>query len=121
MLRFRAPLYVVAALVLAGCGEQVNAGTVVDKDFEPAHEETYYQQVQTGQVCSGQPPICTPIYTQIPVTSWQPDEWRLRIEGCKAKKDDFERRDCEKKDRRWVTVGENTHDRTKVGGWFEAR
>jgi hypothetical protein len=115
-------LTLIAALVLSGCGNKVNAGEVVERKFIPAHQETWYQQVQVGQTCAGgNPPICTPIYTQVPHTSWEPDEWRIRIRGCKAEEGDFERRTCKDLDRRWVTVSERTYETTKVGDWFEVR
>ena len=123
MFRFLSALILtlIAALVLTGCGDQVNAGEVIERKFIPAHEESWPQQVQTGQVCSGNPPVCTPIYTTIWNESWEPDEWRVRIKGCKAEEGDFERRSCEDLDRRWVTVSERTYEATKVGDWFEVR
>lgn len=121
----RLALIALAAVVLVGCGNKVNVGEVVDRDFEPAHEETYFTQVQTGQSCysSGNPPVqhCTPIYMQVPHQRWEPDRWRIRIKGCKAEEGDFERHECDEKDRRWVTVDRDTYESVRNGDWYEVR
>lgn len=121
MIRFRVLIYLAAGLVLVGCGDQVNVGTVVEREYIAAHDEMYFVQQYSGQTCSGQPPVCTPTYIQVPQWHWVGDEWRVRIEGCKAKEDDFEKRTCEETDRRWVNVSEKQYDETQVGDWLEVR
>lgn len=74
-------------LVLTACGEKVESGEVIDKQFVAAHQTTEYNQVYLGNICSGSgtSQICTPNYTYIPYQQHHPDAWFLKLKNQEGK------------------------------------
>lgn len=106
---FLAAVFVV--LLLAGCGPQ--SGTVVDKHFEPAHDETRFRQQWAGETCSGTGTtrICTPLYIQVPYIEHVPDRWSFTLRNCGADQDV-----CQQGK---VGVSQQVYDSTDKGDWYE--
>lgn len=73
----------------AGCGDELDHGTVTGKKYEPERTYTQFFPIQTGQSCtrSGNSTICTPIYSQFPYTVHDGEDYilELRDENKKGK------------------------------------
>lgn len=110
-MRFLALVLVV--LVGAGCAPAITAGKVVEKEFKPAHDTTWYMPVRVGETCSGfdEYRICTPIYTYIPMTTHHPDAWYLTFEGTNS--------DSEEVHQRTVQISESVYSAIEKGDWYE--
>jgi hypothetical protein len=96
-------LILTLVLALTGCGG-IDAGTVERKEHQP--EDTYFMMmpIQTGQICSGNPPICTPIMGMFPFWIYDDEDFVLHLrDGDKTGK---------------VTVDRATYDATAVGSEF---
>lgn len=106
--------WLVILILLTGCGP--SSGTVTAKDFEPAHNEQYLQQVYMGETCTGGygsvPRTCSPNYMWMPATRHVADRWSLRIESCS---DADPEKDCA---RGTVTVTEALFNAIKVGDFY---
>lgn len=70
---------VIGAFIFTSLGDPFEPyGTVIGKDFAPAHEETYTRQAGSSCIPTGKgQSVCTPIYVQD--TRWVPDRWRVRL------------------------------------------
>lgn len=91
-------------LVLTGCGD-MEAGEVTRKEYQP--ERTYFMMlpVQTGQICSGNPPTCVPIMGMFPFWIRDDEDWVLHLrDGDKTGK---------------ANVSQNTYDGLDVGEWYD--
>jgi hypothetical protein len=102
-MRLIVALVVVLALVVVGCGG-IESGTVEKKSYEP--ENTYFMMlpIQTGQICSGNPSICTPIMSMFPFWIHDDEDYVLHL------------RDGEKTGK--VTVSQQTYEATAIGSEF---
>ena len=104
-----------AAIVLLLTGCAPSSGTVTAKDFEPAHDEQYLQQVYMGETCTGGygsvPRTCSPNYMWMPATRHVADHWSLKLEHCS----DADPSDCQ---RGSVSVTEAIFDALEVGDFY---
>jgi hypothetical protein len=93
-------LFLLAGFFGAGCGG-IDSGTVVRHEHQP--ENTYFMMmpIQTGSVCSGNPPTCTPIYGMFPFWIHDDEDFVLHL------------RDGDKKGS--VTVSREVYEATKDG------
>jgi hypothetical protein len=108
-------------LVVAGIAYQiehtVNAGPVVDRDFEPAHYEDYQSYEPWYESCdtdSDGDISCHMNYHFVTRTRWVNDDWSVLVEGhCKT--DDGVNMKC---DRTWHDVSHGEYDRLQLGEWY---
>jgi hypothetical protein len=107
-------LLLVGLILLAGCG--ASSGTVTAKDFAPAHDEQYIQQIYMGETCTGGygsvPRTCSPNYMWMPATRHVADHWSLKLEQCSDANPDA---DCE---HGTVTVTEAVFNAIEVGDFY---
>lgn len=91
--RWRRALAALAVVVaVAGCGGP-DHGTVVDKRFIPAHEDTWIWCHAVGKVT-----VCQPM------TNYYDNEWDLLLRLGD--------------DQGWVEVSQSTYDHTQVGDYY---
>lgn len=104
-------LLLLVSLLLVACGPLLVDGNVIDKKFEPAHEEHYTTSVYIGDTCYGTYPneICTANYVHIPQTRFVPDKWTVKFQKC----DNGE--NCRD---RTFEVAKETYDTTSIGQYF---
>jgi hypothetical protein len=105
---------------------QVREGKVVERQFSPAHDYTYFVQVYSGETCitigsgTSKSQSCTPHYTMVPMTGHVPDRYYLIVRGCPRRKGDSPIDYCQKPRKRKVQVPLTTYDGTRVGAtWTE--
>lgn len=81
-----------AALALAGCGGDITEGKVVERKVEPEKSYVVIIPIKTGDICTsskvGSSTIrtCTPIYTYLPYTHYDDQDWVLKLEDCSQDK-----------------------------------
>lgn len=83
-------------LLIAGCGPFITEGTVVNKNYYPAHDEE--DTMEVGDIT-------------IPITNHIPDRWTITFEKLV---DD----NTGKRARRTIFVTEKIHDKFNVGDYI---
>lgn len=85
----------VIAIALIACAP--SQGTVIAKDFEPAHTELRMQYMRIGDTTM-----------MIPVQDYYPDYWSVRLRNCTQES---------KCKTGWRQVTQDSYDRINVGDW----
>lgn len=120
----RTTIIILVGLLLAGCGTSMYEGEVINKRFEPAHDESSVERVYVGQSCTGgygsQPQTCSPNYIWVPTTEHIPDAWFLHVEGCEREEesDPFKSNDCKERSRSWWEVSQSEYEAAYRGAWY---
>lgn len=96
-------LFLLAGFFGAGCGG-IDSGTVVKHEYQPEHTYFMMMPIQTGSICSGNPPTCTPIYGMFPFWIHDDEDYVLHL------------RDGDKKGS--VTVSREVYEATKDGDHY---
>lgn len=108
------------ALMTTGCSSepQIKTGTVIEREFSPAHSYLYMQPIP-HQICTeeeepeGSEEIseeeCTTSYTYIPITEYTSDEWDIVIKNCAVK---TKKGACAE---RTLDVSQATYDGLRIG------
>jgi hypothetical protein len=117
------------AFGLAGCGGGVtiHEGTVTDRVYDPAHEESYLAQQYAGEDCTysnaTKAESCTPRYIWVTRYRWVDDSWSLKVVNCHVR--DKNGNDILKKDgtpkcfKRWYDVDQTTYHNYPKGKWYK--
>lgn len=92
---------IVCALLLSACAEPITEGTIYDKEFTPAHVETYI--FPQSMYINGHVTIIN-----IPRTSYKNDEYVLYI--CNMVDDD--------RKTNAFKVSKDVYDSYEIGDWF---
>jgi hypothetical protein len=96
-------------LLIAACGNSISQGKVIAKGHEDASTSMMMMPIMTGQVCSGSgttysPRVCTPIYTYIPYTVYDDEDWKLELVNGKH--------------HGWLYVSQSVYDTVTVGEFY---
>lgn len=87
------------AFSLCSCGEKISEGTIYEKEFEPAHTNSWVQPVFTGKY-----------FIYIPQSDYYPDSWYFSI---------YQGDGDERETARWQ-VSESQYNSYEVGDYFVA-
>lgn len=104
----------------------VREGTIVAKQFVPAHEESYIQPQYVGQTCyeekigNSYEDVCSPHYIYIPMTRTIPDAWFITVKGCPRQLKDQPSTFCQKPKTRGVRVDETTYHADRIGATWRS-
>lgn len=106
------------ALTACSSDEPVTSGTVTDKNLDPAHTETYTEQVPDGQDCkyssTKKKTVCKTDYDTVERTREVPDKYTLTLENCTREGED-DGKDCREGT---VEVSEKVYNATEVGDTY---
>jgi hypothetical protein len=82
---YAASAALVGALVLTGCGSDLDHGTITGKRYVPEDTYTYMQPIYTTQCSgSGSSQVCySTISMYIPISQTDPECWRLDLRDGK--------------------------------------
>lgn len=91
--------FIIMLFVFTGCGYEYGTmqGTVVDKNFTPAHTTNTYIAHRVGK---------TMIST--PMTQYHKDTWRIKIQ----KEEDNKIKEC------WVSIREEKYNQIQIGDYY---
>lgn len=98
--------FFVPTIVHAVFRHHASSGTVIDRDFTPAHDWIYMQPIP-HQNCTntGKSTVCTTTFTYIPIPMHDPDKWSLRV------RDDTDTED-------WVDVPQSVYDGCQLNLYY---
>lgn len=88
-------------------------GTVLQREFHPAHYDDWIEQRYMGETCSGSGDnrTCTSIYMPVYHHDYVPDDWNIQIQNCNVMHKDgsqwVDKHGANKCFKKWVGV---THD-----------
>lgn len=103
-------------------------GTVIEREFDPAHTENYmqahYRSVPyTTTQCTGgygdTPQTCRTVTNYrtetyyLPATRHVPDDWDIRIQACETNDEGEEK--CRTG---WIDVSREVHDQCEIGRYY---
>lgn len=116
---------ILGMIILASCGSppEITKGTVVGREFEPAHEESY-EDAETRTQCGmginhkGEAVTsCQPVTYYVTRYRWVQDRWWVTISGCEY----WEKKKKEHCDERTVQISERTYTKLEGAKTYNAK
>lgn len=101
-----------------------NTGTIIQKDFDPAHYDDYTTQQYMGQTCygSGTTQTCTDNYMTVYHHDYVPDSWSVRIQNCNVYHKNgslwVDKRGNAKCFHKWIDVDQSYYRQSHIGGRY---
>lgn len=100
-----------------------NTGTVIEREYVPAHTDLVPQQQYVGEDCSydsyTKSESCSARYITVFVNEFVPDDWNIRIENCHVlhKNGDLwvDKQGNAKCFHKWIDVDHETYNSFKIG------
>ena len=130
--------WLLLAALVAGCGQSLTSGQVVNKVFEQAHYEEYQSRDYVGQDCDYETvtkrkynsrtgeyenveeyeEVCESEYEWRTHTRWVPDTWKVLVRGnCSSPRADGQV-ECQEG---WKPVSQQWWDQAENGSYYDER
>jgi hypothetical protein len=101
-----------------------NTGSIVNKNFDPAHYDDYTTQQYVGETCNGTgaSQVCTSNYVTVWHHDYVPDNWSIQIENCNVyhKNGDLwvDKHGNAKCFKKWLDVDHGAYDQYRIGNRY---